>query len=65
MQITTLDTHDGLGIVDVADLMTDSEMKRTKSNIYEHGTQTDEKYSTEKYGNMDTYQVRTPLHIPQ
>ena len=27
MQITTLDTHDGLGIVDVADLMTEDEAR--------------------------------------
>lgn len=26
MQITTLDTHDGLGIVDVADLMTERQV---------------------------------------
>ena len=59
-QITTLDTHDGIGVVDVADLMTHEEVERTKNNIFEHGANVKERYNTSTYGAMDTYQVRAP-----
>jgi sucrose phosphorylase len=57
-QFTTLDTHDGLGVVDVADIMTEDQVNRTYDNIMEKGTKVEKKYSTSEYGNLDTYQVR-------
>ena len=57
LQVTTLDTHDGIGIVDVADLMTQEQISRTQDNVYEHGANANKRYSTSCYGNLDTYQV--------
>ena len=37
-QITTLDTHDGIGLVDVRDLMSDKEIEETKNNLYSRGS---------------------------
>ena len=56
-QFTTLDTHDGIGIVDVKDLMTDEEIEQTKSNLYEQGANVKRKYSSTAYNNLDIYQV--------
>lgn len=36
-QMTTLDTHDGIGIVDVVDLLTPEEIEETKELLYEKG----------------------------
>ena len=36
-QFTTLDTHDGIGVVDVKDLLPDEEIKRTKDDIFKFG----------------------------
>ena len=41
------------------------QVSRTKENIYEHGKDTAEKYSTEEYGNLDTYQVPHQQTLPQ
>jgi sucrose phosphorylase len=61
-QVTTLDTHDGIGIVDVADLMTEAEVTRTKGYLFKHGASVKERYNTSSYGALDTYQVRlSPL----
>ena len=57
-QITTLDTHDGIGIVDVADLMTQAQIERTQENVYKHGANANKRYSSTAYGNLDTYQAR-------
>lgn len=57
-QITTLDTHDGLGVVDVADLMTQEQIDRTKQNIFQRGANANMRYNSAEYGNLDIYQVR-------
>lgn len=57
-QITTLDTHDGLGVVDVADLMSQEQIDRTKSNIFDKGANANMRFNTKEYGNLDIYQVR-------
>lgn len=36
-QFTTLDTHDGIGVVDVKDLMTDEEAEMTRESLYSQG----------------------------
>ncbi len=57
-QFTTLDTHDGLPVVDVVDLMTTEEIERTKDNLYEKGANVQRRYSVSaEYHNLDVYQV--------
>lgn len=56
-QITTLDTHDGLGVIDVADLMTQEEIDRVVDRLYEKEANTKKIYSSADYNNMDIYQV--------
>ena len=56
-QITTLDTHDGLGVVDVADLMGQDAIDRTIEGLYRKGSNIKRIYSGEAYQNLDIYQV--------
>ncbi|WP_319415423.1 sucrose phosphorylase [Marispirochaeta aestuarii] len=56
-QITTLDTHDGIGVVDVRDLMTDKEIEATRDNLYSRGANVKRIYNTPKYNNLDIYQI--------
>jgi len=56
-QFTTLDTHDGIGVVDVKDLLPDEEIERTKEDIYKLGANVKKVYSTAAYNNLDIYQV--------
>ncbi|NRY59581.1 sucrose phosphorylase [Clostridium beijerinckii] len=56
-QFTTLDTHDGIGIVDVKDLMTDEEIEGTKEAMFTKGANVKKIYNTAAYNNLDIYQV--------
>jgi len=56
-QFTTLDTHDGIGVVDVADLMSQEEIDRTINGLYEKGSNVIRIYSGPGYQNLDIYQV--------
>ncbi len=56
-QFTTLDTHDGIGVVDVADLMSQEEIDRTINGLYEKGSNVKRIYSGHEYQNLDIYQV--------
>lgn len=56
-QFTTLDTHDGIGVVDVKDLLPDDEIERTKEDIFKFGANVKKVYNTAKYNNLDIYQV--------
>lgn len=56
-QFTTLDTHDGIGVVDVKDLMTDEEIENTREQLYSKGANVKKIYSTEAYNNLDIYQI--------
>ncbi len=56
-QFTTLDTHDGIGVVDVKDLLPDEEILRTKEDIFKYGANVKKKYSSALYHNLDIYQV--------
>ena len=56
-QITTLDTHDGIGVVDVADLMEEKEIENTLEILYKQGSNVKKKYSGPEYQNLDIYQV--------
>jgi sucrose phosphorylase len=56
-QLTTLDTHDGIGVVDVVDLLSENEVERTLAGLDEKGSNTRKIYSGPEYQNLDTYQV--------
>ncbi|MGT2799696.1 sucrose phosphorylase [Streptococcus marmotae] len=56
-QFTTLDTHDGIGVVDVKDLLTDEEIEETREALYAQGANVKKVYSTEAYNNLDIYQI--------
>lgn len=56
-QFTTLDTHDGIGVVDVKDLLPDSEINRTKEDIFKFGANVKKIYNTAAYNNLDIYQL--------
>ncbi|MCI2049148.1 MAG: sucrose phosphorylase, partial [Lachnospiraceae bacterium] len=56
-QFTTLDTHDGIGVVDVKDLLPDEEIDRTKEGIFKYGANVKKVYNTAAYNNLDIYQV--------
>lgn len=56
-QYTTLDTHDGIGVVDVKDLLPNEEIERTKEDIFQYGANVKKIYNTAAYNNLDIYQV--------
>ncbi len=45
-QFTTLDTHDGIGVVDAKGLMTDEEIEETKNNLFSKGANIKRVYNT-------------------
>lgn len=61
-QFTTLDTHDGIGIVDVKDLLPDEEIETVKEQMYSQGANVKKIYSSETYNNLDIYQVNTTYY---
>ena len=61
-QFTTLDTHDGIGIVDVKDLLPDEEIDKVKDQMYAKGANVKMIYSSEAYNNLDIYQVNTTYY---
>lgn len=61
-QFTTLDTHDGIGIVDVKDLLPDEEIEIVKEQLYKQGANVKKIYSSEAYNNLDIYQVNTTYY---
>jgi len=56
-QFTTLDTHDGIGVVDVKNLLPDEEIEKTKEDIFKCGANVKKIYNTAAYNNLDIYQV--------
>lgn len=56
-QFTTLDTHDGIGVVDVAELLDQDEIDQTLDILYEKGSNLKKIYSGPDYQNLDIYQV--------
>lgn len=56
-QVTTLDTHDGIGVVDVQDLLTPAAIERTQENLYTEGANIKRIYSSAAYQNLDVYQI--------
>jgi sucrose phosphorylase len=56
-QFTTLDTYDGIGIVDVRGLLTDEQIDKTQVVLFSEGANIRRIYNTEAYNNQDTYQI--------
>lgn len=56
-QFTTLDTHDGIGVVDAKDLMTDEELEEATNLLFEKGANVKRKYNSAEYQNLDIYQI--------
>jgi sucrose phosphorylase len=56
-QYTTLDTHDGIGVVDVKGLLPDEEIERTKEHLFDYGANVKRVYNTAAYNNLDIYQI--------
>lgn len=61
-QFTTLDTHDGIGIVDVKDLLPDEEIEKTKEQMFSRGANVKKIYNTAAYNNLDIYQVNSTYY---
>ncbi len=61
-QFTTLDTHDGIGIVDVKDLLPDAELDHIKEQLFAGGANVKKIYNTAAYNNLDIYQVNTTYY---
>lgn len=58
-QFTTLDTHDGIGVVDARDLLTDEELTYTSDELYKVGANVKKIYSSASYNNLDIYQINS------
>jgi sucrose phosphorylase len=56
-QFTTLDTHDGVGVVDVYGLLTDAQIEKTKDFLFTGGAGVKKVYNTAAYKNLDIYQI--------
>ncbi len=56
-QFTTLDTHDGIGVIDVQGLLSEEEIQFTTEYLYKHGANVKRVYNSEAYNNMDIYQI--------
>lgn len=60
-QFTTLDTHDGIGVVDVRYLMPDEEVLATKKKIFDQNPDIHELYANNQmkvnFSKFDTYQI--------
>ncbi|QNK42313.1 sucrose phosphorylase [Caproicibacter fermentans] len=56
-QFTTLDTHDGIGVVDVKGLMTQEEIDQTINFLFSKGANVKKIYNTVAYNNLDVYQL--------
>lgn len=61
-QFTTLDTHDGIGIVDVKDLLPDDQILLTKEKMFTEGANVKKIYNTAAYHNLDIYQINTTYY---
>ncbi|MCJ7665337.1 MAG: sucrose phosphorylase [Actinobacteria bacterium] len=56
-QFTTLDTHDGIGVVDVHGLLSDKEIDQIKEYIFSREVNGKELYNLTTYNNIDNYQI--------
>ncbi|SOB47775.1 Sucrose phosphorylase [Lactococcus piscium] len=61
-QFTTLDTHDGIGVVDAADILTQAETDYTSEELYKVGANVKKIFSSEAYNNLDIYQINSTYY---
>ncbi|MHC9533322.1 sucrose phosphorylase [Dellaglioa sp. L3N] len=61
-QFTTLDTHDGIGVVDARDILNPDEIEFTSNHLYEVGANVKKIYSSEAYNNLDIYQINSTYY---
>lgn len=61
-QFTTLDTHDGIGVVDARELLTDDELEYTSEELYKVGANVKKTYSSANYNNLDIYQINSTYY---
>jgi len=61
-QFTTLDTHDGLGVVDVQGQLTEKQINFTTDHLYQKGSNEKKIYSGPEYKNLDIYQINTTFY---
>lgn len=61
-QFTTLDTHDGIGVVDARDLLTDEELDYASEELYKVGANVKKTYSSANYNNLDIYQINSTYY---
>lgn len=61
-QFTTLDTHDGIGVVDARDILSPEEIDYTSQELYKVGANVKKKYSSAEYHNLDIYQINTTFY---
>ncbi len=61
-QFTTLDTHDGIGVVDVKGILSDKEIRTTVDELYKRGSNVKRIYSSAEYNNLDIYQINTTYY---
>lgn len=61
-QFTTLDTHDGIGVVDARDILTPEQIDYTSQELYKIGANVKKKYSSAEYHNLDIYQINTTYY---
>ena len=61
-QFTTLDTHDGIGVVDARDSLTPNEIEYTSNELYKVGANVKKKYSSAEYHNLDIYQINSTFY---
>lgn len=61
-QFTTLDTHDGIGVVDVIGLLSEEEIEETKELLFTKGANVKKKYNTADYNNLDIYQINCTFY---
>lgn len=61
-QFTTLDTHDGIGVVDARDLLPEEELDYTTEKLYQVGANVKKIYSSASYNNLDIYQINSTYY---
>ena len=61
-QFTTLDTHDGIGVVDARDILTDEEIDYASEELYKVGANVKKTYSSAAYNNLDIYQINSTYY---
>lgn len=61
-QFTTLDTHDGIGVVDARDILTADEIAYASEELYKVGANVKKTYSSAAYNNLDIYQINSTYY---